>query len=144
MLWYRRRVSSFVQQDPWAASALRPIPRGCRSLATAGLLFLALFSSSLKLHNDLPHGHDATPAGEALVFADARHPEAPLHLEASTSVAVRHCHTCLLQRDQVHGPLPVPGVVTGVSPTSAALGGATGAPRSQSLPQGSARAPPVV
>lgn len=136
-------MSLLVLQQVGAASEFRPTPRGRRALATAGLLFLALLSSSLKLHNDLPHGHDGGSSGDALVFADALHPEAPLHLEAANSVALRHCNTCLLQRDQVHGPLPVPGTVAVVSPTDLSFGGAAGAPRSQPRPYSSARAPPV-
>lgn len=108
------------------------------------MLFLALLSSALKLHSDAPHGHDGAAAGEALVFADARHPDAPPHLEASTSVALRHCNTCLLQRDHVHGPLPAPGAVVAGPPTSIAFGGASDTPSSQSLTQRSARGPPVV
>lgn len=132
-----------MSASPPSEQLARGTPRGRRALATAGLLFLALLSSSLKLHSDLPHGHDGG-AGDALVFADARHPEAPLHLEAANSVALRHCNTCLFQRDQVHGPLPVPAAVAEVSPASAVFGGAAGAPRSQPRPFSSARAPPVV
>ena len=128
---------------PDPARTLRAISRGARAIFTAVLLFLALLSGSLKLHSDQPHGHDATASGDALVFADARHPDAPRHLEASTSVALRHCNTCLLQRDQVHGPLPVPGTLVAVPLRNTGLGSSAGAPRSQPRPHLPARAPPV-
>jgi hypothetical protein len=59
------------------------------------LLVPALVLSSLDLHSSgLPHGAFDGPSE---VSPDARHPLAPEHLEASTTVHIPSCSACLLQ-----------------------------------------------
>jgi hypothetical protein len=66
-----------------------------RGLVAVVLLAPALVVGSFDLHSsDLPHGAFDGPSE---MLPGARHPLAPEHLEASTTVHIPACFTCLLQ-----------------------------------------------
>jgi hypothetical protein len=72
------------------------------------LLVPALVLGSFDLHTKgSPHGAFDGPSE---ISPDARHPLAPQHLEASTTVHIPSCFTCLLQVKSSAGAVDLPAL----------------------------------
>ena len=72
------------------------------------LLAPAIILGSFDLHSsDVAHGAFDGPSE---VSTDARHPLAPQHLEASTTLHIPSCFTCLLQLKTSSGVVELPAL----------------------------------
>jgi hypothetical protein len=100
--------SSRSPRSPVRAGALlQGLPALLPGLIVA-LLVPALLLGSFDLHSSgLPHG---ALNGPSEVSSDARHPLAPQHLEASTTIHIPSCFTCLLQLKTSSGAVDLPAL----------------------------------
>jgi hypothetical protein len=105
------------------------------------LLAPALLLGSFDLHSSgLPHGAFDGPSE---VSPDARHPTAPQHLEASTTLHVRSCSSCLLQLKTNSGAVDLPALEPVPVVADAGFVADAGAPSRAPELRLRSRAPPV-
>ena len=113
------------------------------SRATALLLLAAVAVGTVELHGDVTHRHSTSESGSSIVILEALHPALPAHFEAATSVTVRRCDACLLQRSHVLGLLPARWAELRPALDSAPASWFGDEPRTQPAPHRPSRAPPL-